>query len=480
MHRLIFPVLGVVVLAGLVLLAQLFSAFQSEGLTPTSALMSAISADPLRWGYALVSGLVFIVFLAWLPFKLPEWLLMRRFRRVDSAVLDNDCELCVRFYRTLLDLRRRYGEARFMQRVATRFNFFYHYHTEALHWMNRIVRNADADSIPGGMITHSICAGHTGRVFAGSQYGGGLPSAFVRHNEAIYLLSWMDSVEVWSASSDAPICVFERDSLDLEITQRQPQLAIARLSGREKSSQKYRHLEMHLREINTEQQQMTVQNQVDALRGWLNELIPVLELRAEENFGIDVMVIDEAETPATNEQDPGSLAGLLEKLLGSHIDAVFGRHTLSISDPELKGSTVVLCSGLGIVLIEDMPLAGTIRYSGESQWMHTTAEGTNTINNACLAAQRGKQALISHLADAELNRWPVHDLVVFSHHNVQPELELGRQHVVQCDVITLGQLPKWFASQSVDDRMRFTKNDYNEFITLLDPARLRNKHARHA
>lgn len=478
-YRLIVPVVGLLVLAGLVLLTQLFSTFQTDGLSPGSALLSAISSAPLSWGYALGSGALFIAFLVWVPFKLPEWQILRRYRHVDSAVLDNDCELCVRFYQTLLDLRRRYGESRFMQRIASRYNFFYHYHTDALQWMNRLVRNSDTDTIPNGMITRSICLGHTGRVFTGGRYGGGLPSAFVKLNEAIYLLAWMDSIEVWSASSNAPICVFERDSLELEIDHRQPHHASARLSGLEKSSQRHRHLEMHLRDISTARQRLSVQNQIHALQAWLHELLPAPTLRPEENFGIAVAEISEPEPPTLSVADTGTLAGLLEELLGSHIDAVFRRHALSIPDPALAEAIIVLCSGLGIVMIEEMPLAGNIRYSGEPHWFHTTTEGTNTIINACLNAQRRKHTLVNHLVDTDLNRWPVHGLVVFSHQDAQPELILGQQQV-QCDVITLGQLPKWFASQSVDDRIRFTKNDYNEFITLLDPARLRDVHARHA
>ncbi|MEJ2397689.1 MAG: hypothetical protein P8Z67_05405 [Gammaproteobacteria bacterium] len=101
------------------------------------------------------------------------------------------------------------------------------------------------------------------------------------------------------------------------------------------------------------------------------------------------------------------------------------------------------------------------------------------MDNACLTAQRSKNTLIDRLVNAGLNRWPVHGLVVFSHSEVQPKLELGRQQV-QCDVITLAQLPKWFASQPADDRIRFTKDDYNEVITLLDPARLHSAQLRHA
>ncbi|MEJ2449777.1 MAG: hypothetical protein P8047_03790 [Gammaproteobacteria bacterium] len=127
LRRFIFPALCLAVLAGVFLLGYQFSTFESEGLSPTRSLLAAIQSSPWRWGYALASGVMLLAFLIWVPSQFAEWRMLHRFRHIDSAVLDNDCELCQRFYHSLLELRRRYGETRFMQRIAGRFNFFYHY-----------------------------------------------------------------------------------------------------------------------------------------------------------------------------------------------------------------------------------------------------------------------------------------------------------------------------------------------------------------
>lgn len=482
LRRFLIPVFSIAVLTGLFLLGHLFMTFQSEGLSPNRALLSAIGSAPLSWGYALTSAVVFIAFLVWVPYQLPVWRLLRRFRRVDSAVLDNDGELCQRFYHSLLEFRCRYGEARFMQRVAGHFNFFYQYHTDALHWMNTIIRQVDADSIPTNMITDSISSGHIGRVFTGCRYGGGLPSAFVKLDEAVYLLARMDRLEIWSASSHAPVCRFSRHALQLETEQRHQHNTSVMLRGMELSSQRIRQLELRIPDssaIGLRNNQTSGKTQIDALQSWLNELETEPVYTAQENFGINVTEIQSMEAPTAPQPARTPLLDLLHNMLGSHIDALFSHMTLTIADPDIAQHSIVLCSGLGIIMIIDVPLAGTIHYNGEPHWLHIDSGSTQGLDNACLTAQRSKNALINRLVSADLNRWPVHGLVVFSHSEVQPELEFGQQQV-QCDVITLGQMPKWFASQSSDDRIRFTKDDYNELITLLDPARLQTAKLRQA
>ncbi|MEJ2359854.1 MAG: hypothetical protein P8Z75_00300 [Gammaproteobacteria bacterium] len=479
LRRFIFPALCLAVLAGVFLLGYQFSTFESEGLSPTRSLLAAIQSSPWRWGYALASGVMLLAFLIWVPSQFAEWRMLHRFRHIDSAVLDNDCELCQRFYHSLLELRRRYGETRFMQRIAGRFNFFYHYHTDALVWMNRIVSQVDSNALPANMIASSICAGHPGQVFCGLRYGGGLPSASVRRDEAVYLLAWMDRIEIWSASSSAPICVYERHTLRLVPEQNQMQHASVVLGGQEKNLQKWRQLELRVTNMTQADSEQSPQQQVAELENWLSNITQVYALQPQGNFGIDVDEITSTETDGSELGDHSPLLELLRKLLGSHIDAVFSHETLSIADHDITRSSIVLCSCLGIITVIDVAVAGIVHYSGESQWLHIDSHHRQMMDNACLTAQRSKNTLIDRLVNAGLNRWPVHGLVVFSHSEVQPKLELGRQQV-QCDVITLAQLPKWFASQPADDRIRFTKDDYNEVITLLDPARLHSAQLRHA
>lgn len=482
LRRPLIPLLGIAVLTGVYLLGHLFAGFQSQDLSPNRALLSDIAASPLSWGYALTSAMVFIAFLAWAPTQLPVWRLLVTFRKLDSTSLNNHAELCQRFYRALLEFRCRHGEQRFMQQLVSRLNLFDGYHNDAIDWINDIVRQVDTAVLPANMIIDSICSGHIGRVYSGCYYGGGLPSAFVRIDEAIYLLARMTSVEVWSASSRAPICVFVRHDLQLEPKQYHTHYASVTLSGRQTPSLKTRQLELRIPKQSATAQQgerPSAQESIEALQSWLAVLMFSANQVQPETIATNVTDISCLQKTVSSQAIQTPLHDLLQQMLGSHIDAAFNQVTLSDADPDLAPATVVLCSGLGVITIMDVPLAGIIHYSGEPYWMHIDIGSSQRFGNACLAAQRAKTALSHRLADAGLNRWPVHSLVVFSHGDAQPELELGRQQV-QCDVTTLEQLPKWFASQPADDSIRFNKNDYNEFISLLDPARLHRAQIKHA
>ncbi len=471
------PLLGIAVLAGTFLLGYLIGSFQSEGLSPNAALLEQIKSAPLSWGYALGSGLLFVSFLVSLPGQLPVWRLYLTFRHIDSASLDEDPDLCLRFYRTALAFRCRYGENRFIQRILLHYNFFYEFHNEALHWMNDLVSRSRAAQIPNNMILDVICTGQIGRVFCGLCYGGGLPSAFVSLNQPVFLHARVNQLDVWSASSNRPICSLDRDTLTLVTGQHHSKYVSMTLFGNDKSSRKLRQLELRLPEeahVDQEGTQVQTTENILSLQNWLDALIPVDSHRLQDNYGIDVAEI-QTPTPTTSDKAAATpLVAQLQQMLGSHIDGIFSHSSLTLAVPDINQSSVVLCSGIGIITITDVPLPGTIYYSGDTDWIQINDKKSQSIANACLVAQRSKVALVNHLVEWDLNRWPVQSLVVFSHPDVQLELELGR-YQIQCDVTSLGQLPKWFVSQTTDNSIRFTKDDYNMMITLLDPARVLSK-----
>jgi len=246
LRQLASPLVATAVFAGLLLLGYLFGSFQSEGLSPNTALLQQILAAPLSWGYALGSGILFISFLIYLPFQLPAWRLYFTFRHVDSAGLDDNPELCQRFYRAVLEYRCRYGEDRFIQHILLHYNFFYEFHNEALHWMNDLIRRVHPGQVPANMIIDIICSGQIGRVYCGLCYGGGLPSAFVRLNQPVFLHARMEQIDIWSVSSSTPICTLDRSGLTLIPGQQHPQYLSMNLTGSDKSTHKSRQLELRL------------------------------------------------------------------------------------------------------------------------------------------------------------------------------------------------------------------------------------------
>ena len=473
LRRLVILLVSAAGLSGLVLFGYLLSGSRTAGLAPNSTLIQHLQAAPLAWGYALASVLLLISFLIWLPVQLPVWRLRSAFRQLDSSSLDNDPALCRRFYAEALAFRVRYGEKRFVRQIIGRFDFFYDYHNDALRWMNDIVKRTAQVTAPTEFILTCICSGQIGRIYSNACYGGGLASAFVKDNEPIFLHARMDRIEIWSATSATPICMLTRQPLELEQGQQRPDYISCYLNGLQKSTRQPLRLELRCLTPFSDRPSehiSPVHEQMQALHSWIEDLTCTLNHSEQHNFGIDVAEIDEQGHTYIPQAAATLLTQQLQQILGSHIDGFFHRATLPVFEATLPLDAVVLCSGLGVVTITDISLSGSVSYSGDHSWTHIDAATSRSVDNACLRARHAKTAVANLLSTHGLIKWPVQSLVVFSHPDVSLNLVVGRQRV-QCDVIKLAELPNWFASQTPDDTIRFTKDDYNRFIALLDPAR---------
>lgn len=485
LRRLSIFLLSVTVLSGLILFGYLL--IVKEFSNPFhNTLIQQLQAVSMVWGYALVGIILFIGLLIVLPLQLPGWRFQFRFRRLDSAALDIDTALCQRFYREALAFRCRYGSKRFERQIIGHFDFFYDFHNDALLWMDTIVNDTVTGPVPEDFLVTSICSGHIGRTYNSAHYRAYLTIPTISPTDPVFLHAHLDRIEIWSATSPTPLLVLKRHPLTLEQNQTQPDNIFTRtLNGVEKATG--RTLQLELRCLGnfsgaTQPDTSTAQQQLHALQTWIEELALGVGQSKHTNFGIDVAEIHEGaeyEVTLTPRYEQTPLIELLQQLLGSHIDGFFTRATLPIHDPALAPDAVVLCSGLGVVAITDIPLAGSISYSGDPHWTQIDAGDAHGIDNACLFAQRSKSKLANLLSSQGLIQWPILNLVVFSHPDVSLRLLMGKQRV-QCDVVTLQQLPNWFASKSLDATIRFNKDDYNRFIALLDPARVHNEQAIYA
>ena len=473
LHRVSKVLLFAVILSGVALLGYLLAGLEFNDTSAMALLTHKILASPGVWGYALVSAFMLLSFLFWIPFKLPDWRFKYAFRRVDSAALDNDCELCQQFYRAALAFLRRYGTKKFDRAVIRQFDFFYDYHNDALNWLSDIVNKAGKDPVPADFVVSSICSGQIGRVYSGACYGGGIPSVAVKFNETIYLHARMDSIEVWSANSSAPICILKRQPLKLQQGERHTEYLSCYLSGLEKATLKPRRLELRCQTRLSDTQEIDEQHargEMQSLRTWISELAVTVKQSNQKNFGIHVDEIDAHDNHATSQLEQTPLAQLLQRMLGRQIDGYFTRAKLPIADPNIALDAVVLCGGLGIVAITEMKLAGSITYSGDRNWTQVEAEATQQFENTCLQAKRAKTSLAKLLSAQGLIKWPIHNLVVFTDPVVSLNLVVGKQPI-QCNVVKLAQMENWFLNNSQDDTIQFSKDDYNRFIAVLDPTR---------
>jgi len=475
-NRLAIILVSAAVLTGLFLLAYLLLGAQAPDSSENSVLIQHFLTAPLSWSYALISLLAFVAFMAWIPRQWPLWRLRSVYQRLDSSQLDENPEQCRQFYRAALAFRVRYGELRYVSQFLEQFTFFYHFHNDALRWINDLCNDLLPGPIPENFIIHSICSGRIGRIFSGMEYGGGLPSASVSFNEPVYLHARVDSLEIWSASSSKPISVLNRQPLELETGKQFPDYLSCYLMGVDKETLKPRRMELRCRlrvGHNGQRDPESAMDLLDDLRFWIERLgTPIYETN-EENFGIDVAEIESQEQAVTPTEHPSSsqLQAQLQQLSGRYIDGYFYRSTLSLASPEIPLDAVVLCSGLGIVAITEFTLDGTINYSGEDYWTQASNGEIKKFENVCLPVLESRYELQRLLEKYSLDDWPVHSLVLFSHPAVLLQHEFGKPWT-QCDVISLPGLRNWFANKPANDTIRFTKDDYNRFIALLDPARL--------
>jgi len=425
--------------------------------------------------------LAFVAFLVWIPRQWPVWRLRRIYQRLDSSQLDDNPEVCRQFYRAALAFRVRYGEIRYVSQFLEQFSFFYHFHNDALHWINNLCNELLPGPIPENFIVQSICSGRIGRIFSGMEYGGGLPSASVSFNEPIFLHARVDGLEIWSSSSSKPISVLNRLPLELEAGKQFPDYLSCYLKGLDKATLKPRRMELRcrLRPVqNGQSNPETAMEMQDDLRFWIEQLGTPICVVSDENFGIDVAELDSQDQQHVTTEEPVTtqLQTHLLQLSGRYIDGYFYRSTLSLANPSIPLDAVVLCSGLGIVAITEFTLDGTISYSGEDYWTQMCNGEIKKFENVCRPVLDSRQALQKLLVGYELDAWPIHSLILFSHPAVILQHEFGKPWT-QCDVISLAGLRNWFANKPANDTIRFTKDDYNRFIALFDPARLRTETA---
>jgi hypothetical protein len=472
LRRLVILLITTALLSGLFLLGRLLIGYLHEDSVPSTTLLKHIQAAPLAWGYALVSSLLFFSFLILIPSQLPVWRIYTAFRQLDSSLLDNDPALSRGFYGEALAFRLQYGEKRFVQRIVQRFDFFYDYHNDALRWLNDIVNRTEHGTVPTEFILGSICSGQIGRIYSGACYGSGLTSNFVNEFDPLFLHARMDRIEIWSAHSAAPICILDRQQIELEQGQEFADYSCAYLNSLEKSTQQPVRLELRCMNRNSDKlnnDDSQVRKQMQILHTWITDLPSIVNQTSHANFGIDVTEIQEQEDSPAAPTESLPLSQQLQQLLGSHIDGFFTRATLPDIDSKIVPDAVILCGGLGVVAISENPISGTVNYSGDHNWTQIDTE-SHVFENLCLRAQQAKTALAKLLSEHGLGKWPVQCLVVFTHPEVTLNFVVGRQRA-QCDVIKQAQLLNWFASQNTDATIRFTKDDYNHFISLLDPTR---------
>ena len=414
--------------------------------------------------YLASGGLVLLLALVvWQVIYRPPTDIYQRFRMLDSSALDTDRQLCHEFFLYALQYRIKKGAGKYRRYFINHYDFFYEFHNYALNWIDELLYKLPSERVPQDFILHAICSGQIGQVFTDIHYAGGLPVTGLHANDPLICHARADIIEVWSYDVHRPLCKIRKNTVKLQNAHRHPQHLTAIFNGIDHTGNSRLQIEIrfltHDYRSGKTSSQVAIQR-IGAFKGWLKE-VSRIRTNTANDYGIDVSELLRA---STKYETPVSRR--LTHLKGKQINAVFTRATLPINDRKIPLDIVVLCDGIGIVTINERPESGDISYSGDPTWYQYIGDDVREMMNPCMHAKLARSALSNLLNGHNLTRWPLISLVIYSSSNVTLNQTIGKQRL-QCDVLKIENLEKWFAANKQNDRIHFTENDLRTFRSIL-------------
>jgi len=445
--------------------ASLVAVTPSQELTNVNAVtLSTIYVDhPLLTGLAAGGIGLLLVLSIWTFISRPPTDIYHRFRKLDSNMLDSDRNLCQEFYLCALQYRINKGAARYRRYIIGHFDFFYEFHNYALKWIDELLPNLPGECIPQDFILHAICSGQIGQVFTDVHYASGLPVTGLKANDPLICHARADIIEIWSYNQHRPLCKIRKKTIQLQNAHRHPNYLTAIFTGIDQSGNCRYQIEIRFlsydRQVNKSGSQIAL-IRIGAFKDWLKEVSRTCS-HAGNDYGIDVSDL----LRASNRYDT-PVARRLRRMEGHHIEAAFTRATLPVRDRKIPLDAVVLCNGIGIITINERPESGDISYSGDPAWYQYIGDDVFEMMNPCMLSRLARSALSNLLTGHNLIRWPITSLVIYSSSNVTLNQAIGKERL-QCEVVKIENLDKWFASHKQNDRIQFTENDLRVFRSLL-------------
>lgn len=433
-------------------------------LNPSEETFYAIKYDyPLRTYLAGACLVLLLALSGWTIAYRPPRDIYTRFRQLDSNALDTNSNLCRQFYKAALEYRMAKGSKNFQRYFIRHYDFFYDFHNYALSWIDELLNSLPTSHVPQDFILCAICKGHVGQVFMDVHYAAGLTIADLKENDPLLLHACADHIEVWAYTLKRPICKIRNRTIKLQNAHRHPNHLTAIFTGIDQSGQRRHQIEMRFltRDYKNGQSHQSIARQrIVAFKQWLKEAAKHRSGLADD-YGIDV---SELMSPSRLYDSP--LTRALGRLEGKQIQAFHTRATLPIIDNNIPLDAVVLCKGVGIVTINERLESGDITYSGDPLWHQYISDDIREINNPCIQAKLARSSLNNLLSAHNLSRWPVVSLVVYSCSDVTLSMHIGRQRL-QCNVIKLENLDKWFSANNKNEKIYFTDNDLALFSSVL-------------
>ncbi len=410
------------------------------------------------------SGLVLLLgLIIWSLISRPPTDIYRRFRRLDSNALDTDRQLCHDFYLCALQYRIKKGAGKYHRYFINHYDFFYEFHNYALNWIDELLGKLPSERVPQDFILYAINSGQIGQVFTDIHYAGGLPVTGLRANNPLICHARTDIIEIWSYDVHRPLCKIKKNTVKLQNAHRHPHHLTAIFNGIDHTGNTRHQIEIRFLTYDYRSGETSSQvaiQRIGAFKEWLKE-VSRIHTNTANDYGIDVSELLRA---STKYETP--VFRRLSRLQDKQVNAVFTRATLPINDRKIPLDIVVLCDGIGIVTINERPESGDISYSGDPTWYQYIGDDVREMMNPCMQAKLARSALSNLLSGHNLTRWPLISLIVYSSSNVTLNQTIGKQPL-QCDVLKIENLEKWFAENKQSDRIHFTDNDLRTFRSIL-------------
>jgi len=462
--RLILAVVGLAGIGNLILLIN-----QLPNHTNTQNLFQTLANQhTLALYIGIASGLMLLGVLGNLMFASSGRRFYEHYKHIDSDNLDSDKKQAHEFYRAAMEFRIRQGRFVYHKCVLKKFDFYYDYHNYALNWIDEVVSQVDKHNIPRHFIVSVIESGHIGRIYHDVNYASGLPSSNQKAGAPLLFHDCAKGIQVWSYQSRKPLCQIKKKSIKLQQAHRHPNYLSAILTGN--TTNRNQPVQIELRFMtSTNQNSKYKRNETVArqhmveMNKWLHE-VSRTHSRHKANDGIDVTEIVGAQSIFKT-----PLNQMLEQLVYRKVDAFYPRSKLPIADPDIAIDAVVLCKGIGVILVTEKHERGDITFSGDPDWYQFIGENGFELKNPCIQSQLAKSSLANLLTAHNLTQWPLHNVVVFSKDNVSLNQSIGKARI-QCDVILLKEMEKWIDSHPKDDSIVFSQQDIARFNQLMNAA----------
>ena len=393
--------------------------------------------------------------------------LHKEYKTLDSEALDKNQRLARQFYSSAYYFRCKYGEKKFRKHFIRHFDFFYDYHNQALNWLNDLFDINSNTIPPHDFVISTISSGQIGHAYMWLYSGVNIRGTNIKAGDGLLAHAKNDFIEFWSDQSPGPIFSLYKQGLKFSQAHRHPDYISCIFSGQNKSKRIPLQLELRFYTYphnikNATRNESYATQSIQAFKLWLKKIIKSKNLHGRRDLAIDVSVTNNSARKKTTP---------LNQFLHNHVQNInatyFSKNVMPIAEAGVALDAVVLINGLGIVVITEKHYRGDIYFSGDTSWLIHDQNKQIKCKNACLEAQHAKQLLARLLCEHSLTRWPILSLVVLTHPQAEVTQVIGKQRI-QCDVIKLNELGKWFAQHKTDDSINFSKTNRQQFKQLLD------------